>query len=475
MTVLKKTALTLAIATASMGVHADLKTLDDSVMSEMTGQAGLTIDLETKYKIGEFMYKDAGSIFLKGISFGGNTSADEINHRTNNGANPDHGFFDNVRVKLDIAGDGSDVSSGYADNYLETGFSGVRKVMALQAAATAQSPNAPNDEAKFLLASLGQITASDAHGIGLVADNVTNTGPMSIAGKKTYGDGDLLIHVSYKDAWEKIGGIDTLLASGELTEVSFEALLVDGLTKGKDFNFSIDAIGLGSSDFEAGDSLNDTGLNSYATTGLDADDSTTVLISDLSINGYLGPVDIHIENNGNGFKQYAGADIGFIDGIGKADSVINWDSYFNITDLDVYLDSWDGFAGMRVQDMKINNVRGDVTDLDGNFAFGFAHSKRDIYAVRNAAGYKSQDLVDQMAVIMSTADAAAFVSGDYQAQGVAIKRIADNYAADGIAINTVFKGDKEIGHLSFGDTGESIGELYWTDIESSTNWTISAH
>jgi len=32
-----------------------------------------------------------------------------------------------------------------------------------------------------------------------------------------------------------------------------------------------------------------------------------------------------------------------------------------------------------------------------------------------------------------------------------------------------------IGALSFGDTGESIGEIYITDITSTTNWTISAH
>ena len=46
---------------------------------------------------------------------------------------------------------------------------------------------------------------------------------------------------------------------------------------------------------------------------------------------------------------------------------------------------------------------------------------------------------------------------------------------DGIAINTVSKFDMDIGHLSFGDTGTSIGKIYLTDVVNTTNWTISAH
>ncbi|KZY59121.1 hypothetical protein A3752_12750 [Oleiphilus sp. HI0081] len=57
---LKKIALASAIAAVAAGAQAELKALDDSTMGELTGQAGLTIDLETKVSIGQFMYKDAG-------------------------------------------------------------------------------------------------------------------------------------------------------------------------------------------------------------------------------------------------------------------------------------------------------------------------------------------------------------------------------------------------------------------------------
>ena len=167
MKMIKRTALSLAIAGASVAAHAELKSLDDSAMSELTGQAGLTIDLETKYTIGEFMYKDAGSVFLSGISFGANENVDP------------GGYFDNVRVKLDIAGSGLiDPANGVADNYLETGFSGVRTVAEIQALAAAAAGN--TDEAKFLVAQSGQITVTDAISAGLIQANATTTGPMSI-------------------------------------------------------------------------------------------------------------------------------------------------------------------------------------------------------------------------------------------------------------------------------------------------------
>ena len=50
----------------------------------------------------------------------------------------------------------------------------------------------------------------------------------------------------------------------------------------------------------------------------------------------------------------------------------------------------------------------------------------------------------------------------------------DGYV-DGLALNTQFKGDIDIIHMSFGDTEESIGERYVTDLISDSRMTISAH
>ena len=51
---LKKIALVTAIAAAPFAAHADLKAMDDSAMGNITGQAGVTIELETQVSIGTF-------------------------------------------------------------------------------------------------------------------------------------------------------------------------------------------------------------------------------------------------------------------------------------------------------------------------------------------------------------------------------------------------------------------------------------
>jgi len=71
---LKKIALATTIAAVSTGALAELKALDDSAMGELTGQAGLTIDIETKWSIGEFAYVDAGVVVLKDLAMGGNSN-----------------------------------------------------------------------------------------------------------------------------------------------------------------------------------------------------------------------------------------------------------------------------------------------------------------------------------------------------------------------------------------------------------------
>jgi hypothetical protein len=89
--------------------------------------------------------------------------------------------------------------------------------------------------------------------------------------------------------------------------------------------------------------------------------------------------------------------------------------------------------------------------IENTESFGFAHSKRDIYAVK--------DSVLNLATVFGHAGTTNNPVG----------------YVDGIAINTRFKGDIDIGALSFGDTGTSIGAIYLTDVTSTTNWTISAH
>jgi len=68
---LKRNLLALAIIGAPFAAQAELKPIDDAQMGSITGQAGVTIELETKVNIGEFRYTDEGSLAIKDISIGG--------------------------------------------------------------------------------------------------------------------------------------------------------------------------------------------------------------------------------------------------------------------------------------------------------------------------------------------------------------------------------------------------------------------
>ncbi len=108
---LKKTALVLAIASLPLAAQAELKPLEDTSMGNITGQAGVTIELETKVNIGEFLYTDEGSLSVKDISIGGANRTDMFQEITDPairqllfGQTSD--LIDNIKVEIDIADDG---------------------------------------------------------------------------------------------------------------------------------------------------------------------------------------------------------------------------------------------------------------------------------------------------------------------------------------------------------------------------------
>lgn len=70
---LNKIALVTAISAASFGVNAELKSLDDSAMGELTGQAGVSIELSTEVAIAKFTYTDEGSFAVEDIKIGGSS------------------------------------------------------------------------------------------------------------------------------------------------------------------------------------------------------------------------------------------------------------------------------------------------------------------------------------------------------------------------------------------------------------------
>lgn len=407
-----KIALVSAVAAFSSGAYADLQVLDDNRLQQVTGQAGLTIDVESQWQIGEFAYQDAGFLLLQGLRMGGNSFG--------NGTGTAGSYLDNLRLEVDIAGDGTN-----DDNLLHYGFSQLREHAQLYV-------DEGNSDTEF---------ADIAGGVDV------NRNGLAIDDKRVYDDGDLVIHFDFTDGWHNYSnangrGFTAYQADGMFASDTWDnAELI--FEHAVDFRFEIDAIGLAASNYDIGSAGLNTDTRSSTSTGAP---ETTTLVSQLGIQGYLGPEDLHIENDGNGFgDDGSGVDIDG-DGVadantGNADSKITWSSYFMITDLDVYVD----IVGLQIRDMEVHNKRGDRTGLDGTSSFDFAHSIREIYAVNNAV-----------------------LNLDNQLAG------GDGYV-DGIAINTRFKGDIDINHLSFGDTDQSIGQIFITDIESDTRWTISAH
>ncbi|MDK9558165.1 DUF6160 family protein [Marinobacter sp. M216] len=104
---LKPTLLALCVAGVQPAAMAEIQMLDDSVMGNITGQAGVTIELETKLNIDRFIYTDEGSLEINEIFVGGGGRNDyfpELGFNLTGQAPSD--LLDNVRINIDIANDG---------------------------------------------------------------------------------------------------------------------------------------------------------------------------------------------------------------------------------------------------------------------------------------------------------------------------------------------------------------------------------
>jgi len=93
---LKKIALVTAIAAAPFAANAELKAMNDSAMGNVTGQAGVTIELETKVSIGQFKYTDEGSFAVNDIVLGGSGVAGGTGTE----------LLDQIKIDIDVADDG---------------------------------------------------------------------------------------------------------------------------------------------------------------------------------------------------------------------------------------------------------------------------------------------------------------------------------------------------------------------------------
>lgn len=103
---LKKIALATAVAAAPFAAQAELQAMDDSMMGNVTGQAGVTIELETQVSIGQFTYTDEGTFAVKDINLGGaltSSSQSAADYAAATGAGE---LLDQLKIDIDIADDG---------------------------------------------------------------------------------------------------------------------------------------------------------------------------------------------------------------------------------------------------------------------------------------------------------------------------------------------------------------------------------
>ncbi|PAV24685.1 hypothetical protein CF392_14885, partial [Tamilnaduibacter salinus] len=113
---LNKLALATAVAAAPFAAQAELKAMDDSSMGNVTGQSGVTIELETQVDIDTVTYTDEGQFNLSNVAIGGGDGD------ASNGVN---GKLDNLKIDIDVEADGDAVIQVGTTEFVDTDGDGV--------------------------------------------------------------------------------------------------------------------------------------------------------------------------------------------------------------------------------------------------------------------------------------------------------------------------------------------------------------
>ncbi len=363
--------MSLFISLAATYSQAELVVLSESSLAQVTGQSGLTIDIETRTTIAEVEYVDEGSLYWKDYSLSGIGG----------------GLMDNIRATIDFTDGTETLASGFSD--------------------------------LAFLAANGYLDASEADIAWAMAEYNDGNGKYG----KQFNDGDLVIHVTSQDF-----GIDFTVPAP--SDAADRAANLQAVKNAVDFHLQQGDFGIRSSD-----KLVETSIT-----------------RNFSVEAYLGYLDIVIRNNGNGFTE-TGVTTGKPNNIRLGDSYIEIDLKFRVEDLDV--DNTSNALnrviprsvtnpGLTLRDMRIHNERGK----DTLGSFGFASVKSKIGA--------ATDILNQI----------QYLGPNETTQYV-----------DGQAVYDInISWDWDLPHISFGDTGQSIGQVYFTDFHiTDTSLVISAH
>jgi len=104
----KKLALVTAIAAAPFA-QAEMVAIDDALMGEMTGQSGISIELDASVSIGSVVYTDtdtAGTLSLNSIALGGYDGS----------TNAVSGGLDDIKIDIDVDADNLIIHLGTPDS-----------------------------------------------------------------------------------------------------------------------------------------------------------------------------------------------------------------------------------------------------------------------------------------------------------------------------------------------------------------------
>ncbi len=191
---------------ASAHSAAELQSLGDSEMSQLRGQGGITIELETALNIGQISYKDQGYLNINNLEL----------------TDIDGSSLDNIKIDFDLAG---------KDEILARGFS---------------------EYAQY--AAAGLLDASDADVAAAISQYSVSDGSGGVAGYgERFNSGDMVIHISPTSP-----GLD-LSASGDSAK---QASNLAALNNSIDFKLTVDSVDIADStySYDTGTSLNSTTL-----------------------------------------------------------------------------------------------------------------------------------------------------------------------------------------------------------------------
>jgi len=352
---------------AVFSVQAELKSMDDTLMANVTGQAGLTMELDVRIDIGEIAYQDEGFLTIENFIWGG------VDRMGNTGVT---GAFENWKMVIDIAGDAESLAYGFSelDNY---------------------------------------------YGMVASPDSAWNAAILANDDEQIYGSGDLVIHNTSAQAfdgtrYDRENDIDVALPGGPTTSPSSSFTdTMDDWRNSAPFGVSIGAVKLHNSTYTVGSNTS----------------GGTILMSNFNAEVLTGPLDIVIQNHGNGSTN------------GVPDSKITVSDYFEISDLSADFD----FLGLSISGVKVHNRRGDTTGLNTNRGLDDIAGNADDVAVES----------------LGFAHAKWYLAGTLDS---------------GIQIAGALKCDIDIPRISLsGSNGASIGSIYITDLTIQSSMNIYGH